>query len=669
MSDIHSTSTSSDCTAGSVSQDTPEWIAHGYVMLIFCFSLLIIFRGFLLLIAGVAAMVWGMAFICEEFCVPSISVFCKRNHISDDIAGAIFIGTGLSLPVLFATFIGLFIEGSAIGIGTVVGGDIFNHLINIAVSIYVAPNRTLKLDGIVFTREMIFYFISCIFVIWSAHENLADSITNAFSHSQWTSCLSIPWHTSLVLVLNYVIYCLFDAYFDRISSFLQPFLFRIPILQHYFDASYTLARSNAPVPEVENIVDVTRNNYLDIECRIPTDDDIYFLTFQNYRNGDTGSVVHWRNNDMNSYIPSPPATSPSAAATTALLPPTIRNRNNSRGHSSTVLQTTEESKESAALHNNSLLSPGRDIESSISPPTAVTTLSCSSSSNSPSSRSVLSPLGETDFPQSLHQPHQQQPQRSNFGETILSHLSFSRSNHGATTARPSDHRRFTLIPTESDSARLTNNSNSLVTDQPSDTEEDFLNSRSSFRYHRQQQPQQQPQYNRLSQQLQQHHQSPSQQRRLQTEEDEFLGSPSYPSGRFPDGDDSPTSPTSFLAQYPYLLDDFSLFLRSTFYTRHDINGCIPTSKKWKLRYFQLTDEGMYYKLDYHSPMKGCHVRYINLYDIDRYEIEDIKLLEFSITIKTKKKKYYFRAPTSLIYNLVLYKLEWFCNENHKKNGF
>jgi hypothetical protein len=637
-------------------------------------------RGFLLLIAGVAAMIWGMAFVCEEFCVPSISVFCKRNQISDDIAGAIFIGTGLSLPVLFATFIGLFVEGTAIGIGTVVGGDIFNHLINIAVSIYVAPNRTLKLDGIVFTREMIFYFISCLFVIWAAHENVGDSIMNAFSHSQWTSCISIPWHTSFVLVLNYVVYCLFDAYFDRISTFLSPYLSSIPFLQSYFNTSYTLARSNASIPEVENIVEVTTNNYLDIECRIPTEDDIYFMTFQNYRNGgtDNGNVVHWRNNDMmnRNYLPSPPATSPQAA--TALLPSssiassTIRNRNNSRGQStSSLLQTTtiEESKEqiTGVFHNNnsgSLLSPSRDIGLSISPPTAITSSSASASSNSPSTRSVLSPLGETDFSPALHQ---QQQQRSNFGESILSHLSFSRSHHGhgGGTTATSRHNRFTLIPTESDSARLTNNSsnyNSLVTDQPSDTEEDFLNSRSS-QYHRQQ-----PQYNRLSQQQQ--HLAQQQQRRLQTEEDEFLGSPSSSSGLPSIGDDSsPTSPASFLNQYPHLLDDFSLFLRSTFYTLHDMNGCIPTSKKWKLRYFQFTNEGMYYKLDYHSPMKGCHVRYINLYDLDHYEIEDIKLLEFSIILKKKKKKYYFRAPTSLIYNLVLYKLEWFINENHKKTDF
>ena len=161
-------------------------------------------------------MFWGMAFVCEEYSIPSITVFCKRNNIPDDIAGAIYIGTGLSLPVLFVSFVGLFISNTAIGVGTVIGGDLFNHLINIGLSIWVAPNHTLKVNSLVVTREIIFYFISSLLVIWAVHEDFGESLRNTFNREQWLSCLDIPWSASLVLVACYLFYVIIESYFDRL---------------------------------------------------------------------------------------------------------------------------------------------------------------------------------------------------------------------------------------------------------------------------------------------------------------------------------------------------------------------------------------------------------------------------------------------------------------------
>jgi Ca2+/Na+ antiporter len=61
-------------------------------------------------------MFWAQAYTCEEYCVPAIAIFCKRNKVPDDVAGSLLIGAGLSLPVIFASFVGLFVSHSAIGI-------------------------------------------------------------------------------------------------------------------------------------------------------------------------------------------------------------------------------------------------------------------------------------------------------------------------------------------------------------------------------------------------------------------------------------------------------------------------------------------------------------------------------------------------------------------------
>lgn len=197
---------SSECVSSERIPPAADWVADG---------------GFFLVALAVAVTFWGLTFICEEYCVPAITVFCKRNKISDDIAGAIFIGTGLSLPVLFASFVGLFISNNAIGVGTVVGGDIFNHLVNIAASIHAAPNRTLKLDAVTFTREMVFYILSCLAVVWVAKGNLHNSFASMFQRDEWLSCLSIHWTGAFALVGFYVLYCVVDAYFGLLTATLS----------------------------------------------------------------------------------------------------------------------------------------------------------------------------------------------------------------------------------------------------------------------------------------------------------------------------------------------------------------------------------------------------------------------------------------------------------------
>lgn len=198
-------STDSSCAAADDHVSTPAWLQNG---------------GFIPVLLGIAAMFWAISFVCEEYGVPALAAFCKRNKLSDALTGSIFIGTGLSLPVFFVAVAGLFASHSAIGVGAVVGGNLFNHLFTMGTSIYVCPDRVMKLDPYVFTRETLIYFLSCLLVLWTVgNGHFAKMFNTAFQKEQWESCLTISWEYSLALVAAYVAYCILDGNFYLIEEF------------------------------------------------------------------------------------------------------------------------------------------------------------------------------------------------------------------------------------------------------------------------------------------------------------------------------------------------------------------------------------------------------------------------------------------------------------------
>lgn len=161
-------------------------------------------------------MFWALNFICVEYCVPAISILCMRNMISETFAGSTIIGAGLSLPVLLASYIAMFVSNADIGIGTVLGGNIFNQTINYAFSIYVAPNRRLKLCKVTLARETVLYLVSNFIIIWILDEDLHTSVQIINAKTGLVSCVLIAWPYSLALVLCFCVYCLIEAYFDGI---------------------------------------------------------------------------------------------------------------------------------------------------------------------------------------------------------------------------------------------------------------------------------------------------------------------------------------------------------------------------------------------------------------------------------------------------------------------
>lgn len=62
-------------------------------------------------------------------------MIATRFNIPDDVAGATLMATGASAPELLASCMSLFVTHSSLGLGTIVGSEIFNHLIICAGSI------------------------------------------------------------------------------------------------------------------------------------------------------------------------------------------------------------------------------------------------------------------------------------------------------------------------------------------------------------------------------------------------------------------------------------------------------------------------------------------------------------------------------------------------------
>jgi Ca2+/Na+ antiporter len=71
---------------------------------------------------------------------------------------------GASSPELFASLVGV-LTNSAVGVGTVVGSELFNMLVIIGGVCLVTP-KPLQLDWRPLSREVFFFSLSLVLVLW-----------------------------------------------------------------------------------------------------------------------------------------------------------------------------------------------------------------------------------------------------------------------------------------------------------------------------------------------------------------------------------------------------------------------------------------------------------------------------------------------------------------------
>lgn len=163
---------------------------------------------------------WIQANVTEERFVPALSIISDVFNIPDDVAGATLMAAGASSPELFSSIVALFITHSSLGLGTVVGSEIFNQLTICAGSIFASRNRILRLDKAIAIREMTFYGLSLVLLLVAISER-KPATDEEISEGADGLHLYISLGKASLLFIAYLFYVLVLAKFDVILKWID----------------------------------------------------------------------------------------------------------------------------------------------------------------------------------------------------------------------------------------------------------------------------------------------------------------------------------------------------------------------------------------------------------------------------------------------------------------
>lgn len=157
------------------------------------------YGGIVLWLAIMIYMFKALGTICDEYFVPSLEVIVEKLQLSNDVAGATFMAAGSSAPELFTSLVATFLIVGEGGVGTIIGSAIFNILVIVGVTSFVAcAEKRLAIWWYPLTRDASFYFLAIVelFVVLYDEE--------------------VVWYEALVLLLSYFCYCLFMKFNEAI---------------------------------------------------------------------------------------------------------------------------------------------------------------------------------------------------------------------------------------------------------------------------------------------------------------------------------------------------------------------------------------------------------------------------------------------------------------------
>ena len=118
---------------------------------------------------------------------------------------------GASSPELFSSIVALFITHSSLGLGTIVGSEIFNQLVICAGSVYASKTGTLQLDRAIVTREVGFYVLSIVLLFWALQDSKVDP-----EDPDGPEHIFISFWEAFVLFCGYLLYVLVCANMEQV---------------------------------------------------------------------------------------------------------------------------------------------------------------------------------------------------------------------------------------------------------------------------------------------------------------------------------------------------------------------------------------------------------------------------------------------------------------------
>ncbi|KAJ8688426.1 hypothetical protein QAD02_024221 [Eretmocerus hayati] len=117
------------------------------------------------------------AYVCNDYLLPALDCICADLRISADVAGATFLATASCFPELFVNVVGTFLTESDLGIGTVVGGAVFNTFATPAVGALFAT-KSIPLKWSILSRDCLIYAFSVavlVLVMWDGKVSQMES--------------------------------------------------------------------------------------------------------------------------------------------------------------------------------------------------------------------------------------------------------------------------------------------------------------------------------------------------------------------------------------------------------------------------------------------------------------------------------------------------------------
>ena len=124
---------------------------------------------------------------------------------------------GASSPELFSSIVALFITHSALGLGTIVGSEIFNQLIITAGAIWASQTGTLTLDPYILTREVGFYTLGIGLLYFALRDVRPDP-----DDPSGKDHIYISFSEACAVFGAYIVYVLVCANMDAIVAMVKP---------------------------------------------------------------------------------------------------------------------------------------------------------------------------------------------------------------------------------------------------------------------------------------------------------------------------------------------------------------------------------------------------------------------------------------------------------------